>query len=33
MKYSIIFDTNILFVNYDKGGDFTRFYLNATFNN
>lgn len=22
MKYSIIFDTNVLFVNYDKGGDF-----------
>lgn len=33
MKFSIIFDTNVLFVNYDKGGDFTQFYLNATFNN
>lgn len=33
MKYSIIFDTNVLFVNYDRGGDFTKFYFNSTFNN
>ena len=33
MKYSIIFDTNVLFVNYDRGGDFTKFYFNSTFSN
>lgn len=33
MEYKIVFDTNILYVNYDKGGDFTKFYFNSTFTN
>ena len=31
--FSIIFDTNILYNNYDKKADFTEFYFNTTFNN
>lgn len=35
MEFSsvIIFDSNVLYINYDKGGDFTKFYFNRTFDN
>jgi len=29
----LIFDSNILYVNYDKGGNFNSFYFNSTFQN
>lgn len=32
-KYLIIFDTNVLNVQYDKKADFTKFYFNSTFGN
>lgn len=34
MKNNIlVFDSNILYVNYDKGGNFNSFYFNSTFQN
>lgn len=30
---ALIFDSNILYVNYDKGGNFNSFYFNSTFQN
>ena len=27
----LIFDSNILYVNYDKGGNFNSFYFNSTY--
>src|SRR6056297_3621688 len=32
-KYLIVFDTNILYVQYKKRADFTKFYFNSTFKN
>ena len=32
-KYYIIFDTNILYITYDKKGDFSKFQFNATYQN
>jgi hypothetical protein len=32
-KYLIVFDTNILYVQYKKKADFTKFYFNSTFKN
>ncbi len=32
-EYLVVFDTNTLHINYNKKGDFTRFYFNATLDN
>lgn len=32
-KYLIVFDSNVLNIQYDKKADFTRFYFNSTFHN